>query len=170
MPSKRVKGAEAKNSEEFKEYILKTFQVNIEKGLVEGKGLYYKVHVEIAYKAKRSVISLSHLVWFLTHKKWPKDKHHIDHKDGNPLNNRPDNLDELTIEEHTNKKYGDNIGVSKSYRKQAKGWVIIRRIKADTKSGVTSIYLGTFKTEIEADNFVKEYKIFARDYDALEDI
>lgn len=120
MPSRKISGKEAKNSKEFNEYILENLSLDEITGLIKGKGLYYRVQVEISFNGKRTILALSHLIWYLKNKVWPKDNSHIDHKDENPLNNKPDNLQELLVEEHNKKKYADNFGLNVHYRKQAK--------------------------------------------------
>ena len=86
------------------------------------------------------------LIWLLVTGKWPT--HYIDHKDGNPHNNRWNNLREATprqnqanIRRNKNNKSGFK-GVS--WNAKNKNW------RAQIKDSITNRYLGSFSAREEA--------------------
>ena len=85
-----------------------------------------------------------HLAWFYTHGRWPRDG--LDHRDGNPMNNRIDNLREATQAQNmqnlssTPGKRNKSGFVGASCAARDNAW--LAHIKVNGKN----TYLGTFPT------------------------
>lgn len=109
MAERRHNYKELKNNTEFQQHLLKIYSVDTEKGVLKGP-CYHHVGVSLYFKGKIFRLTSSHLVWFLTYKVWPREGYEIDHKDDNSLNNRPDNLQELTKADNNAKRKGKTTG------------------------------------------------------------
>jgi len=80
------------------------------------------------------------LAWLYTHGKWPE--HEIDHRDGNPRNNRLDNLREATRAQNC-----ANTRVSKNNKLQTKGVCAVgKKFRAMIRINGKNKYLGLFTT------------------------
>jgi Mor family transcriptional regulator len=78
--------------------------------------MYASVALNVGWKGGVIPIPYSHVVWFLTHGRWPKEGWHLDHKNDDAIDNRPDNLDEQTEQDNQKKRRGRRI-----YRSYGKG-------------------------------------------------
>lgn len=95
-------------------------------------------------KLKQQVLFVHRLIWLFETGEWPK--HTIDHINGDRLDNRIENLRDVTNRENCQNKVrhrkGSLIGASYSPRdKSYRSFIMI---------GKKQIYLGYFKTEQEA--------------------
>lgn len=95
------------------------------------------------------------VIWAMTHGRWPEV--HVDHKHGDPANNRPDNLRAATRSEN-NRNMRPRDGTSRfkgvCFCKQTGRWM------AQSKVGKEQIWLGRHDSEEEA---AMAYDAFAAD-------
>lgn len=103
----------------------------------EAGGLLMSGHYRVKFGGKSHKVH--RIIWLLTHKKWP-DKF-IDHIDGNPGNNKIENLREATVQENQR-----NMRWVKGYCWHAthKKWM------ASIRDGEKQLFLGYFDNEREA--------------------
>lgn len=104
-----------RNDPEFMEFFKKHASVD-ETGHISVKDCYANIGLNIAFKNCPVNVTYANAVWFLTYGKWPKPGYHIDHIDDDSINNRPDNLQEITETENQFKRRGKRI-----YRSYGKG-------------------------------------------------
>jgi len=97
-----------KNDPEFGEFLKKHVSVNLDGNLIV-KDCYAYLGFNLSWKGKPVSITCANAVWFLTRGQWPKPGYHIDHVDDNSLNNRPDNLQEITEAENQAKRRGRKV-------------------------------------------------------------
>jgi hypothetical protein len=97
------------------------------------------------------------IIWALVTGSWPKNC--IDHKDGDTLNNRWDNLREATFQENSRNTSSHKDSSSKylgvHYEKHTKKWRAAGRAKGKR------VCLGRYTSEVDA---AKAYDNFARDF------
>ena len=89
---------------------------------------------------------IHHLVWLFETKSFPKK--FLDHKDGNPINNKFSNLREVTTKQNT-----ENRGKQKNNKTGFKGVSFNCRLQkyvAQIQHNSKTIYLGVYKTPEEA--------------------
>jgi hypothetical protein len=89
---------------------------------------------------------IHHLVWLFETKSFPEK--YLDHKDGNPLNNKFTNLREVTIKQNT-----ENRGKQKNNKTGFKGVSFNNRLQkyvSQIQHNSQTIYLGVYKTPEEA--------------------
>lgn len=132
--------------------------------------------MEIIYKKQVVVIPYSHFVWYIKYKRWPTKGLHVHHKDDDPLNNHPDNLEELSAKENhkkrrgkTNGRYGSGkygYGISIGYGKKTKHYVAKRQLSVEidgkySKESNRNIYIGCdkdlIKLKIKIQNYINNY-------------
>lgn len=171
MSKLRGKNYQIRQSNEFQEYLLDTLEIDYEKGSVKTKKVYCSIYVNIGFKSETVSIPLSQLVFFLKNKRWPKDEHHIDHKDDDPLNNHPDNLQEITKKDNWAKKknkgnrrygknkYGHGINIYKDKRdgRYYADRYISTKIEDDLLTARRKIHLFGAATLDEIEIKIKEY-------------
>jgi HNH endonuclease len=93
-------------------------------GNLKFDGIYASMHIDIGWKGSVVSVPHSHVVWLMKHGRWPRDGFNLDHENDDPMDNRPDNLKEVTRAENQRKrrgrivsraygrgKYGHGIGV-----------------------------------------------------------
>ncbi len=112
---------------------------NIKLGAIVGT-LTSHGYRQVVYKYSRYYVH--RVIWLLHHRKFPKGM--IDHKNGNPTDNRIENLRDCTRRENgSNRKIhrdGRQVGYTKHWNKYL----------AQIRINKRRIYLGLFKTEKEA--------------------
>jgi hypothetical protein len=89
---------------------------------------------------------IHHLVWLFETKSFPEK--FLDHKDGNPINNKFSNLREVTTKQNT-----ENRGKQKNNKTGFKGVSFNCRLQkyvAQIQHNSKTIYLGVYKTPEEA--------------------
>lgn len=122
------------------------FQRNLA-GHVAGSFLVGDNRIRVVLTVKRKVHSLyaHRVVWCMLHGAWPKTL--LDHKDGNGLNNRADNLREATKAQnaYNSGPRSDNKTGFKGVRRLASG-----RFEARIKAAAGQRYIGRFATALEA--------------------
>jgi hypothetical protein len=84
-------------------------------GNLKFEGCYVSTHLDINWKGTVVSVPHSHVVWLIKHGRWPKDGMHLDHKNDDPSDNRPDNLVEVTQAENQAKRRGRTV--SRAYGK-----------------------------------------------------
>lgn len=102
----------------------------------------------VIVKIYNTRIQIHRIVWLFENGTWPNGV--IDHVDGNKLNNKYNNLRVVTMrtnsqnrKEHRN---GNLLGAHKNTKSNKNQWA--SRIQINGKS----IYLGSFRTQVEAHN------------------
>jgi HNH endonuclease len=111
-----------KEDPEFEALLLKHASLEGDTGSIIFDNLYASAYINICFKGGIISISWSHVVWFLKYKRWPKKELIVDHLDNDPMNNRPDNLREITHSENQRKRR--NRKVYRSYGKGKYGYGI----------------------------------------------
>lgn len=114
-----------------------------------------KKYLRVGFRNKQLLVH--RVIWALKTGKWPVNQ--IDHIDGNPFNNRFENLREATSQENNRNKKSNKDSVSKYkgvyWHKFGKTWAAAAKIGGKQK------HLGSFKLEQDAakayDAFVKEH-------------
>jgi HNH endonuclease len=101
---------------EFMELLPKCVSLDPETGKLTFKDLYASVALNIGWKGGALPIPYSHVVWFLTHGRWPEDGMQLDHVNNDPMDNRPSNLEEATHQNNQKKRRGRVV-----YRSYGKG-------------------------------------------------
>lgn len=125
-----------KNDPDFTKMVEEHIQLDAKTGQIKLNGLYANLCLNIGWKGQLVVVPYSHIVWLLTRKRWPKNGLHVDHINDNPLDNRPENLQELT-EENSHKKRRGRI-VYRSYGTGKYGYgMYIHHDKRDDRFYVT---------------------------------
>lgn len=141
-------------SKELKALMLK-FDYDPLVGLVwkqDVKGPYGRKGELVGGKSKGGTIFLfgkriliSHIVWYIHNRYWPSDrKEWIDHKDGNRLNNKIENLRSASASQNNSNR--------KSIGRYSKGVSVNSNgsIRANIQFEGKRYFLGTFETEAEA--------------------
>ncbi len=125
-----------KHDPEFMALLAKCTRVDEATGALNFEGIYASVHIDFGWKG--SVVSAphSHIIWFMKHGRWPREGFYIDHIDDNAMNNRLDNLQELTHKENQEKRRGRII--YRSYGRGKYGYGLdIRQDKRDGRCYIT---------------------------------
>jgi len=101
---------------DFQRMLLDCAKVNETTGAVSFNDLYASLVINIGWKGGIISLPYSHVVWFLTHGRWPEDGKVLDHVNDNPMDNAPHNLAELIEEENHRKRRSRKV-----YRSYGKG-------------------------------------------------
>jgi len=157
-----------KYTEEAKQFIKDNFKVDPATGHISAT-TYAQAYLNICYKGRTFSVTIAHLVFFLTYGRWPTKGLHVDHIDDDPLNNKPDNLREITLQENQAKrrgkgnkqygtgKYGEGIHVQADKRD---GRFYVTRYlssKEEINKKNRKKSLGGFPDLEKAEAFVREY-------------
>lgn len=159
-----------KQDEEFREFLLKNAKLDEEGGVKFDSG-YASKGVNIMWGGTVVSMPYTHIVWFLTHGRWPKKGYVIDHINDDPMDNRPVNLQELTHKEYQAKRRGRlvyrNYGTGKYgcglnilHDKRDNRFYVRRYLSRGFGDGDLKTIkrgLGGFDTLAEAESKVKEY-------------
>jgi hypothetical protein len=105
-----------KRDPEFMQMLKEHISADVSVGKLIFTNLYASICVNIRWKNHVIPIPYSHLMWFVTKGEWPKDGYHLDHKNDDPTDNRPDNLQEVIEAENHKKRRGRLV-----YRSYGKG-------------------------------------------------
>lgn len=105
---KTTRSMTRRNDPEFMEFFKKHASVD-ETGHIRVKDCYANIGFNITFKGCPVNVTYANAVWFLTHGEWPKPGYHIDHIDDDSMNNRPDNLQEITEAENQAKRRGKRV-------------------------------------------------------------
>lgn len=154
-----------RNDPEFMVFFKKHAKVD-ENGWIKVIDCYANLGFNIGFKGCPVNITYANAVWFLTHGRWPKPGHHIDHIDDDSMNNRPDNLQEITEEANHFKRRGRKVYRSYGKGKYGHGFGILcdkrdgnyyvsRNISRGLTGGKSKREgHGSFKTLAEAETYV----------------
>src|SRR6266852_5295663 len=112
---KRLKLLKKRENPEFEKFFKEHATLD-ETGKITVRDCYAHLGFNINWNGQLISTSYAGAVWFLTHGRWQKSGYHIDHIDDNPMNNRPDNLQELTEAENQFKRRGKKV-----YRSYGRG-------------------------------------------------
>ena len=183
MAKKRGENYQSRYDENFKKFLRENLSFD-ETGQLKSK-VYVQVYIGIkggGRNSKNIAIPVSHLSWFLSRGEWPRDGYTIDHKDDNSLNNKPDNLQELTIEDNmakkrgkTNRSFGSSKyghGITVSIDKRDGTYIAVRiPSRGETKSDKSiKIPVGRSKTLEEIEAKIANYIENDLNYDAFKDL
>jgi hypothetical protein len=105
-----------KNDVEFMEVLNEHVGLNESTGNLSFTNLYASIYINIGWRGSVVSVPYSHVVWFKKHGRWPNEGLTIDHINNDPMDNRPVNLQELTIEENQKRRRGRIV-----YRTYGKG-------------------------------------------------
>lgn len=160
-----------KDDPDFIELLLKSVTVDKDTGILSFERVYAQQCLNIGWKGKMIVVPYSHVVWLVTHKRWPQPGFHVDHINDNPQDNTPINLQELTEEDSQKKRRGRMVyrsygtgkygyGINISFDKRDGRYYVSRNLSrghgdGDLKSIRRS--LGGFDSLDQAESKVKEY-------------
>lgn len=106
----------SKHDPDFMKHLVENTALDEKTGSLKFNNLYVAVHLNFAWKSNKVFLPHSHIVWFLTRGKWPREGYVIDHINDDPQDNRPENLQELTQAESQSKRRGRMV-----YRSYGKG-------------------------------------------------
>jgi DNA-binding CsgD family transcriptional regulator len=131
-------------------------------------GLYASCYLNIGWKGGIVSVPHSHVVWFLKHGRWPRKDMFLDHVNDDPMDNRPDNLQELTQQQNQAKrrgrivyrsygtgKYGHGLGIHADKRDGR--FYVTRHLSRGHGKGNVKKSLGGFDSLKEAKAAVKRY-------------
>ena len=124
-----------KRDPQFEELLRKTTSVD-ESGNLKVDGMYASTFVNFGFGGGIVSAPVSHVVFFLTHGRWPDSDKHVDHRDDNPMNNAPSNLQELTHAENQRKRRGRKVYPSYGKGKYG-GGMCVRQDNRDGRYYVT---------------------------------
>ncbi len=93
---------------EFMAFLQKHVSVD-DTGKLMIRDCYAHLGFNIGWNGTLVSVTYANLVFFLKKGRWPKPGHHIDHIDDDSLNNRPDNLQEITEAENQAKRRGRKV-------------------------------------------------------------
>lgn len=167
---------EIRNRPYIIERLLDNCRLNEETGIVDFNGIKAYIRIRFEFGADTFTVGYHQLVWLIKHKRWPLDGLVVDHINDIPYDNRPSNLQELTVTANQNKKrgkyrnhrygigeYGHGIYLtydkSPSDARRGKKYNVYRtrhRLEDHRHAG-KKVRLSRFTTKQEAEIFIKEY-------------
>ena len=168
---RRKQGYVTKQTKEFQEYVKSVFDLTEDRlgfSYLKNSG-YCSVYANIGFKGNTLSVPISHLIWLLKYGVWPKDRMHLDHIDDDPLNNKWNNLKEVTHKENQAKKIGKGNryygatkyghGISVDTDKRDGRFYVSRYLSSKEEINLKKRKkgLGGFNTLEEAEAFIKEY-------------
>jgi hypothetical protein len=155
---------------EFMKRLREAAELDRETGNLRFKGMYASTYINFGFKGSIVSVPHAHVVWFLTHGRWPDPDKVIDHIDDDPMNNAPSNLREITQPENQAKrrgrivyrsygtgKYGHGINVHHD-RRDDRYYVSRQLSRGHGEGDLKNVkkLLGGFDTQNEAESFVKD--------------
>jgi HNH endonuclease len=160
-----------KRDQGFQDLLVKHAKLDDSTGHIDFGDLYASMYFNIGWSGSIVSVPVSHVVWFLHTGRWPEEGMHVDHKNDNPCDNRPCNLQEFTPEQNaakkrnrkTNRNYGTGkygFGFSVGHDKRDSRYYITKFLSRGQHKaeGVTKrIGLGGFETLPEAEEKVRFY-------------
>lgn len=162
---------ELRETEKYKKYILDNFTLNEETGEVFCNRVAAPLTVRIELDKKALTVPFSHFILFLKNKKWPTPGMEVDHIDDNPLNNKPNNLKEVTRKENNDKRRGKSnraygrtlygYGITVSWSKNKQLYRAVRHYSvADSyriETGIKDDFIAYAPSMVEMDVKIKSY-------------
>lgn len=116
----------------------------------DGGGTYTRPQINIKYNGIQKDVYYARLVWCWVHGKWPDPEKVIDHINGDHMDDRIENLREVTMSENMRnaKQYKNNTSgvVGVIYEKASNKW----RVNITPPNTTKSKYLGSFKNKEDA--------------------
>jgi hypothetical protein len=94
---------------EFEAFLRDQVTLDPVTGVAKVKDVYAYLGFNIMWDGGPVSMTYANLVWFLTYGRWPKEGYNIDHINDNPLDNRPSNLQEITVEANHAKRRGRKV-------------------------------------------------------------
>ena len=108
--------APKKEDLEFQEVMRNCVTLDEQTGSIKVNGIYASCYINFGWKGSVVSIPVSHVVWFKKHDRWPQNGLNIDHVNDDPMDNHPDNLQELSMADNHKKRRGRAV-----YRSYGKG-------------------------------------------------
>lgn len=119
-------------------------------GKRDGGGSYARPQISIKYNGIKKDIYYARLVWCWVHGQWPDPEKVIDHINGDHMDDRIENLREVTMSENMRnaKQYKNNTSgvVGVSYDNTSNKW----RVNITPPNTTKSKYIGLFKNKEDA--------------------
>lgn len=97
---------EKREDPEFMAAMKKHAELDAETGTIKFNDIYASVSINVCWKGGIVSVSYAHLVWLLTHGRWPKEGLIVDHINNDAMDNRPCNHQEITEKENQIKRRG----------------------------------------------------------------
>lgn len=132
-------------------------------GNLRFSGLYASCYVNFGWNGGIVSVPHSHVVWFLTHKKWPPARMRVDHIDNDPMNNAPSNLQLLSEADNQKKRRGR--AVYRNYGTGRYGYGL--NVHADKRDG--RFYVTRQMSRGHGNGDLRNVRISLGGYDTRED-
>jgi hypothetical protein len=113
---KRIKLLKKRENPEFEKFFREHAWLDPVTGEIKVKDCYAYLGFNINWNGSLISVTYANAVWFLKTGAWPKAGHHIDHINDVSLDNRPENLQEITEFENHKKRRGRKV-----YRSYGRG-------------------------------------------------
>lgn len=120
MKRKRLKLLARRTDPEFELFLRDHAKLDPVTDQIKVEGCYACLGFNVQWSGKLMSMTYANAVWFLNHGRWPKAGYHIDHINDDALDNRPENLQELTQAENQRKRRGRIV--SRHYGKGKYGY------------------------------------------------
>jgi hypothetical protein len=168
MKRVRLRLSSIRNDPEFMQFLRDQVSVD-ENGKLTVKDCYAYLGFNLSWKGKPVSVTYANAVWFLTRGRWPEPGHHIDHINDDPLDNRPENLQEITEAENQAKRRGRKVYRSYGTGKYGHGLHVYNDkrdnrfyVSRNVSRGVTGgkkmrIPLGGYDTLAKAEERIRKY-------------
>ena len=179
---KRIQLLSKRKNPEFERFLKENAILDEITGQIKMKDGYAYLGFNVNWGGTLYSMTYANAVWFLKWGKWPQPGHNIDHINDDPLDNRPENLQEITTIENHKKRRGRKVyrsygrgkygfGMGLTHDKRDKRFYVDRHLSRGHGIGDMKgirYSLGGFNTCEEAEKaiaaHIEEIKINGLDY------